>query len=82
MERRISVTLGTEREKGWLLSCSNVVSETQMELIEIAGVIALSVAVSLAGARAILTASLFLMMRGVATVTAEVQDPVRSTRTV
>ena len=46
-----------------------------MELIEIAGVIALSVAVSLAGARAILTASLFLMMRGVAPVTAEVQQP-------
>ena len=44
-----------------------------MELIEIAGVIALSVAVSLAGARAILTASLFLMMRGVATVSAD--DP-------
>ena len=45
-----------------------------MELIEIAGVIALSVAVSLAGARAILTASLFLMMRGVATVSVEIQE--------
>ena len=46
-----------------------------MELIEIAGVIALSVAVSLGGARAILTASLFLMMRGVATVGAQIQEP-------
>ncbi len=45
-----------------------------MELIEIAGVIALSVAVSLAGARAILTASLFLMMRGVTTVSVEIQE--------
>ena len=45
-----------------------------MELIEIAGVIALSVAVSLAGARAILTASLFLMMRGVVPATADVQQ--------
>ena len=44
-----------------------------MELIGIAGVIALSVAVSLAGARVILSASLFLMMRGVAPVTADVQ---------
>jgi len=46
-----------------------------MELIGIAGVIALSVAVSLAGARAILTASLFLMMRGVAPATASIQSP-------
>ena len=46
-----------------------------MEILEIAGVMALSVAVSLAGARAILTASLFLMMRGVAPVTANVQQP-------
>ena len=54
-----------------------------MELIEIAGVIALSVAVSLAGVRAILTASLFLMMRGVATVGAEIQESVPpTTRTV
>jgi len=45
-----------------------------MELIEIAGVIALSVAVSLAGARVILSASLFLMMRGVAPVTADIQQ--------
>ena len=45
-----------------------------MELIEIASVIVLSVAVSLAGARAILTASLFLMMRGVATVSVEIQE--------
>ena len=45
-----------------------------MELIEIASVIALSVAVSLAGARAILTASLFLMMRGVTTVSVEIQE--------
>jgi len=45
-----------------------------MEMIELAGVIALSVAVSLAGARAILTASLFLMMRGVAPVTADLQQ--------
>ena len=45
-----------------------------MELIEIACMIALSVAVSLAGARAILTASLFLMMRGVAPVTADIQQ--------
>jgi len=54
-----------------------------MELIEIAGVIALSIAVSLAGARAILTASLFLMMRGVATVGAQIQEPAPpTTRTV
>lgn len=46
-----------------------------MEMIEIAGVMALSVAVSLVGARAILTASLFLMMRGVAPATADVQRP-------
>ena len=46
-----------------------------MELIGIAGVIALSVAVSLAGARAILSASLFLMMRGVATASAEIHEP-------
>jgi hypothetical protein len=46
-----------------------------MEIVEIAGVIALSVAVSLAGARAILTASLFLMMRGVTPVAADVQQP-------
>jgi len=52
-----------------------------MELIQIVVVIALSVAVSLAAARAILTASLFLMMRGVATVTADVQGP-RSRHTV
>jgi hypothetical protein len=45
-----------------------------MELIEIAGVMALSVAVSLAGARVILSASLFLMTRGVAPVVAEVQQ--------
>lgn len=45
-----------------------------MELIELAGVIALSVAVSLAGARVILSTSLFLMMRGVAPVTADVQQ--------
>jgi hypothetical protein len=45
-----------------------------MEMIEIAGVIALSVAVSLAGARAILTASLFLMMRGVTPVSSDVQQ--------
>ena len=42
-----------------------------MELIGIAGVIALSVAVSLAGARVILSASLFLMTRGVAPVVAD-----------
>ena len=54
-----------------------------MELIEIASVIALSVAVSLAGARAILTASLFLMMRGVATVSVESQESAPpATRTV
>ena len=54
-----------------------------MELIEIASVIALSVAVSLAGARAILTASLFLMKRGVATVSAEIQESAPpTTRTV
>ena len=54
-----------------------------MELIEIASVIALSVAVSLAGARAILTASLFLMMRGVATVSVEIQESAPpATRTV
>jgi hypothetical protein len=46
-----------------------------MEMIEIAGVMALSVALSLAGARAILAASLFLMMRGVAPATADVQQP-------
>jgi hypothetical protein len=45
-----------------------------MELLEIAGVLALSVAVSLAGARAILTASLFLMMRGLAPVTADIHQ--------
>jgi hypothetical protein len=45
-----------------------------MELIEIAGVMVLSVAVSLAGARVILSASLFLMTRGVAPVVAEVQQ--------
>jgi hypothetical protein len=55
-------------------SSHDVMSELVMEMIEIAGVIALSVAVSLAGARAILTASLFLMMRGVAPMTAEVQQ--------
>jgi uncharacterized membrane protein len=54
-----------------------------MELLEIAGVMVLSVAVSLAGARAILTASLFLMMRGVATVGAGIQEPAPpATRTV
>jgi len=54
-----------------------------MELIEIASVIALSVAVSLAGARAILTASLFLMMRGVTTVSVEIQESAPpATRTV
>ena len=52
-----------------------------MELIEIASVIALSVAVSLAGARAILTASLFLMMRGVATVSVEIQESAPSATT-
>jgi hypothetical protein len=45
-----------------------------MELLEIAGVMVLSVAVSLAGARAILTASLFLMMRGLAPLTADIQQ--------
>lgn len=44
-----------------------------MEMIEIAGVMALSVAVSLAGARVILSASLFLMMRGIAPMTADIQ---------
>jgi hypothetical protein len=53
-----------------------------MELIGIASVIALSVAVSLVGARAILTASLFLMMRGVATATADVQQAPPPTQTV
>ena len=54
-----------------------------MELIEITGVIALSLVVSLAGARAILTASLFLMMRGVATVSAEIQESAPpTTRTI
>lgn len=54
-----------------------------MELLGLTGVIVLSVAVSLAGARAILTASLFLMMRGVATVGAEIREPAPpTTRTV
>lgn len=53
-----------------------------MELLEIAGVMVLSVAVSLAGARVILSASLFLMMRGVATVGAEIQEPAPPTRAV
>lgn len=54
-----------------------------MELIGIAGVVALSVAVSLAGARVILSASLFLMMRGVAPATAEVRQAAsRPTQTV
>ena len=37
-----------------------------MELIGLAGVVVLSVGVSLAGARAMLAAGLFLMMRSVA----------------
>src|SRR5678816_2622583 len=49
------------RMGSWLLSCSHQASEMLMELIQIVVVIALSVAVSLAAARAILTASLFLM---------------------
>jgi hypothetical protein len=53
-----------------------------MELIELAGVIALSVAVSLAGARVILSASLFLMTRGVTPVTADVQQSAGPTQTV
>jgi hypothetical protein len=54
-----------------------------MELIEIAGVMVLSVAVSLAGARVILSASLFLMTRGVAPVAAEVhQSTSHPTQTV
>ena len=53
-----------------------------MELLEIAGVMVLSVAVSLAGARVILLASLFLMMRGVATVGAEIQEPAPPTGAV
>ncbi len=53
-----------------------------MELLEIAGVMMLSVAVSLAGARVILSASLFLMMRGVATVGAEIQEPAPPTGAV
>jgi len=53
-----------------------------MELLEIAGVMVLSVAVSLAGARVILSASLFLMMRGVATVGAEIQEPAPPTGAV
>jgi hypothetical protein len=53
-----------------------------MELIGITGVIALSVAVSLAGARAILTASLFLMTRAVTPATADGQQAPPPTQTV